>query len=88
MTYVNAYAVTREYGGPEEGGWWNDSGKVLLSIPCDSMGQAETEAKRAEKEMSHLNEGDICSARGGKEIRVLIEEDKGKDFPSERPYYE
>ena len=36
MLYLNAYAVTRHYGGPEEGGWWYNSGEPLASIPIDS----------------------------------------------------
>lgn len=31
--YVNAYAVTRHYGGPEEGGWWYNAGQPLASVP-------------------------------------------------------
>lgn len=33
ILYVNAYAVNRSYGGPEEGGWWYNSGSPLASIP-------------------------------------------------------
>jgi hypothetical protein len=31
--YINAYAVTRHYGGPEEGGWWFNAGRPLASVP-------------------------------------------------------
>ena len=31
--YVNAYIVTREYGGPEEGGWYYDAGYPVASMP-------------------------------------------------------
>jgi hypothetical protein len=31
--YVNAYAVTRNYGGPEEGGWYYNAGEPLASVP-------------------------------------------------------
>ncbi len=31
--YVNAYFVTRHYGGPEEGGWWYDCGEPVASLP-------------------------------------------------------
>ena len=27
LMYVNAYEVTRHYGGPEEGGWWYNRGE-------------------------------------------------------------
>ncbi len=33
LRYVNAYAVTRHYGGPEEGGWWYNRGQPLASVP-------------------------------------------------------
>jgi len=33
ILYVNAYAVTRNYGGPQEGGWYFNSGSPLASIP-------------------------------------------------------
>lgn len=42
--YVNAYDHNRAYGGPEEGGWWFDTGTCLASIPCESDEQIE-EAK-------------------------------------------
>ena len=29
MFYVNEYEVDRKYGGPEEGGWWYDTGKFI-----------------------------------------------------------
>lgn len=31
LRYVNVYAVTRHYGGPEEGGWWYNSGSPIES---------------------------------------------------------
>lgn len=33
ILYVNAYAVTRHYGGPEEGSWYYNAGSPLASIP-------------------------------------------------------
>ena len=33
VAFVNAYAVTRHYGGPEEGGWWYNAGHPLASMP-------------------------------------------------------
>lgn len=31
--YLNVYAVTRHYGGAEEGGWWYNTGEPLASVP-------------------------------------------------------
>lgn len=30
--FVNVYELSRDYGGPEEGGWYYDSGFPVLSI--------------------------------------------------------
>lgn len=37
IMYVNAYAVTRHYGGPEEGGWWYNRQTPLASIPVKAI---------------------------------------------------
>jgi hypothetical protein len=31
-TYVNVYAMSRCYGGPEEGGWYYDAGVPVTSV--------------------------------------------------------
>jgi hypothetical protein len=40
--YANAYAVEREYGGAEEGGWWYNAGTPLASIPVYSEEEGKT----------------------------------------------
>lgn len=35
--YLNVYAVTRHYGGPEEGGWWYNAGQPLASVPIKAV---------------------------------------------------
>ena len=37
MSYINVYTVTRHYGGPEEGGWWWNSGAPYTSIPVGPL---------------------------------------------------
>lgn len=44
--YVNAYSVTRNYGGPEEGGWYYNAFEPIASIPV--------------KAISHEGCGDHC----------------------------
>ena len=36
--FVNVYEVSREYGGPEEGGWWFDTGQpvAIFVVPYPS----------------------------------------------------
>jgi hypothetical protein len=33
--YVNVYSAAQAYGGPEEGGWWFDTGVPVASIPVE-----------------------------------------------------
>jgi hypothetical protein len=37
IMYVNAYAVKRYYGGPEEGGWYYNAREPLASIPIKAI---------------------------------------------------
>ena len=37
LLYVNAYEVTRHYGGPEEGGWWYNHHEPIASIPVKAI---------------------------------------------------
>jgi len=38
--YVNAYEVTRHYGGPEEGGWYFNHHEPIASIPIKAISVA------------------------------------------------
>lgn len=33
--YWTVYKLYRNYGGPEEGGWWYDSGVLIAAIPAE-----------------------------------------------------
>lgn len=37
LMYVNAYSITRHYGGPEEGGWWFNHRQPIASIPIKAV---------------------------------------------------
>lgn len=90
LRYVNAYAVSRNYGGPEEGGWYYDSGEPLASIPVNN--DAEEEAAKVklvklfgpkyEKQRSRY------SAAGGDDLEIYIEDACASHWPTERPHYE
>ena len=88
LVYVNAYRITRHYGGPEEGGWWFDCGEPLGSMPCMSQRDAKSKVDDMQAKFKHLAEGDINSVLGGAEIRVYIEEEFARVFPETRPRYE
>lgn len=85
--YVNVYAVTRHYGGPEEGGWWYNAGELLESVACHPE---LADAKRTELEAKYADrkEGNIYSVLGGVDIDVQISDKEGADFPVTTPHYE
>jgi hypothetical protein len=85
--FVNVYEVERAYGGPEEGGWWFDTGHLIQSTPCGTdyalaeevQGQVRSIYPRTDKRYSVI---------GGDDYNVVIETHPGKDFPEEWPHYE
>ena len=110
LRYINVYAVTRHYGGPEEGGWWYNSGSPIESrsivvgppppwVPESPHGHSypdlsphDMERIRAEMELMEeryesVSCGDIYSVLGGVEVQVDHDEEPGKYWPEERPYY-
>ena len=88
MIFANAYAVTRHYGGPEEGGWWFNSGSPLASIPCATRRQAVSKVDELARMFAEHNDGDIYSVLGGVEVSVCIEEGFAEHWPKQRPHYE
>lgn len=99
IAYVNAYAITRHYGGPEEGGWWYNTGEPLASIPIPGVWKdgwkLVPDKKAAEhfrryllKNFKHIESGDIYSVLGGVAIDIYFEEHPAKYFPERRPHYE
>ncbi len=82
--YVNVYEIDRRYGGPEEGGWWFDSGTLVDSTETASKQDANrlSEAKQTE----YPNNG--SSVYRGGDYTVRIENHPGENYPTNRPHYE
>lgn len=86
ISYVSAYAVERLYGGPEEGGWWYDSGTLIDVVKCFNRNQAEFVWDLLNNIYPHT--GKRYSVIGGEDYNVSIEEKLIPFFPSQRPRYE
>lgn len=86
ISYVSAYEVERHYGGPEEGGWWFDSGTLVDVVKCFNRDQAE-HVWDLLKDI-YPNTGKRYSVLGGEDYSVSIEEKLIPFFPSQRPRYE
>jgi len=92
VEYVNLYAVTRHYGGPEEGGWWYDQGEPLKSTAV-RKGRGLRLARRWNDYLNREggpNDGvDLGSVRCSGPILAAIPEDHpAAAFPDRRPFYE
>ena len=92
VEYVNLYAVTRHYGGPEEGGWWYDAGEPVKSTAVRA-GRGLALARRWNDYLNREggpNDGiDIGSVRCSEPILAAILEDHpAAAFPERRPFYE
>jgi hypothetical protein len=87
--FVTAFAVTRHYGGPEEGGWYYDVHSPLKSRAIEedsSPEQIKFICNRLYNEFSALEEGNIGSVLGGVAI-AAYETDIPLPPPPPRPYY-
>lgn len=92
IAYVNVYAVGRQYGGPEEGGWWYDTGEP---VECHRIAAATEEGLRSlcdevatRLEADYPRTGRRSSVLGGEDYGVYVEAHEARAFPDERPYYE
>lgn len=86
--YVGVYSTGLAYGGPEEGGWWFDSGE-LEEEPEFYATYAEAKAAIQQLETQYVSEGNYTSVRPGQNYRFALSEDPlPQVFPEERPFYE
>ncbi len=87
IQYVSVYSVTREFGGPEEGGWWYDCKNLLATVPADDK-TCEAREALLEDWFKDYNWGKLSSVNGGEKIRVYSERKKGEFETKGRPHYE
>ena len=90
---VALYEIDRAYGGPEEGGWWYDTGELrrVLAVAA-SEGRACELARRANRLLHRLQRGErsVSSAAyaGGRHQACVFDETAPLRFPAARPRYE
>lgn len=85
--FIAVYDVSRNYGGPEEGGWWYDSGTLIEVHACSTYEQAE-QLREALRE-DYPDSGKRYSVLGGDDYDISIGvEIPAAFFPEEIPHYE
>lgn len=89
--YLNEYELNKRYGGPEEGGWWYDTGRFIRLIGIYSSENHARDIKEDLKGyLAYQREGRyppssmLCDGWPD----LLIEDHPGEDFPKEPQQYE
>jgi len=80
------YSVDRICGGPEEGGWWYDSGNPIRSYPVPNMKIAKI--LREKLSLRFPTTRKRYSVLGGEDYEVWIEEHRAEPWPQYTPRYE
>lgn len=84
--HVAVYSVERNYGGPEEGGWWWDSGEVVHRETCRFYDLEET-LRRLQKQYPHT--GKRSSVLGGEDYSIDWDDKPPAAYwPEQIPDYE
>jgi hypothetical protein len=85
-TTICVYECSTAYGGPQEGGWYYETGWPLKTICVFSKKQAIREAIRAEAETEEQL-GNRKDYLGWNAWCVNFDVEYAKPYPEERPYY-
>lgn len=93
MWLVSVYSVDRAYGGPEEGGWWYDTGQLERTVAAfRSLDKAVRYCERLTQKLSRLNAGkyppNSVLSRGDWLDAMIHRRVAPTYFPSARPIFE
>ncbi|TVV76976.1 hypothetical protein [Sphingomonas solaris] len=87
------YEIDRDYGGPEEGGWYYDSGTFVRAIAIHFDDESAVRAMRRanrllERLQRHRPKVDSCLYAGGRHRAYTFTGLPPERFPATRPGYE
>lgn len=89
--FVNVYEVDRVYGGPEEGGWYYDAGRLMatyqISGTYDDADELREQIRDGEWE-STGNSGSVTYSGGDYDLEITLGAPGAEFYPEERPFYE
>jgi hypothetical protein len=94
MAYViGFYELGLEYGGPEEGGWYYETGDLVRTFAVvQDREEAHAKCRRANDLLQHIqrNKRAVSSVlyRGGRYGACLYEDKLPEHYPTTRPRYE
>lgn len=98
MWYIHKHSVAQAYGGPEEGGWWYDTGVPVedWTVPsyddediaymfCRALNYQEYERRENEEEYEYTS---VLSYRSEHYSYTVEDFPIPRPFPEYRPHYE
>lgn len=86
--YVNVFMETREYGGPEEGGWWYNALQPISSeVAVDYDHAAEIQHEYESGHYSNEGRPSLGSVLSNGRYRVVIDDKPAHMRPFGRPHY-
>jgi hypothetical protein len=97
LHFVHKYAIALNSGGPEEGGWWFDSGVPVWRIPIPILGDElayklsrwlngrEHERAKREEKYGYTS---VLSYRSNHFSYRVEDFARPRPFPTTRPHYE
>ena len=93
MFVVAFYELDRDYGGPEEGGWYFTTGSLVRVFKVARTKERATAlAARADRLLNYLqrNKRSLGSALyiGGRHTAMAYARTAPEQFPQQRPHYE
>ena len=92
--HVNLYRTDRQYGGPEEGGWWYDTGRFEACVGLfddRKVAMGLFEALEASDWLKERKAGLHAPSSVLSEAEwplLMVEDHAGRDYPRNRPRYE
>ena len=90
---IALYEIDRAYGGPEEGGWWYDTGELRRPLKVvRTGGEASAVAARANRLLDrlqrHRRSVSSMAYAGGRVAAWVFEDTAPRSYPEVRPHYE
>jgi hypothetical protein len=93
MIYISEYFVTREYGGPEEGGWWynNRTFKRIVATTDSKMNALNIVValnQKAREDRKESGDYELDSVLCDGVYEYDYEDSPGENETTEKPHYE
>ena len=84
---IKLHYVRQAYGGPEEGGWWYETGEPYQTHCIFSKKQCSNRLLELTQDLELYDQPPIDDSRGLTALHATLGTGYARFYPSERPYY-